>query len=64
MKNLLLLLLTVFTLSCCDKDDDKPKTELEKLPPATQIGAQTFGCLIDGMPYVDNSGFFKCVISW
>lgn len=52
MKNLLLLLLTVFTLTCCDKDDDKPKTELEKLPPATQTGAQTFGCLIDGKAFV------------
>lgn len=34
-KNLILLLFTTFALSCCNKDDDKPKTELEKLPPAT-----------------------------
>lgn len=53
MRNLLLILLTTFTLSCCNKDDDnKPKTELEKLPPATQTGAQTFGCLIDGKAFV------------
>jgi len=52
MKNLLLLILTIFTLSSCDKDNDKPKTELEKLPPATQTGAQTFGCLIDGKAFV------------
>lgn len=52
MKKLLFLLLTSFTLSCCNKDDDKPKTELEKLPPATQTGAQTFGCLIDGKAFV------------
>ncbi|MCA6421187.1 MAG: hypothetical protein IM568_00035 [Flavobacterium sp.] len=53
MKNLILLLLTTFTLSCCNKDDDnKPKTELEKLPLATQTGAQTFGCLIDGKAFV------------
>lgn len=51
MKKLILLLLTTFTLSCCN-DDDKPKTELEKLPPATQTGAQTFGCLIDGKAFV------------
>ncbi len=51
MRNLLLILLTTFTLSCCDKDNDQPKTELEKLPPATQIGAQTFGCLIDGKAF-------------
>jgi hypothetical protein len=52
MKNLFLLLLTVFTLCSCDKDDDKAKTELDKLPPATQTGAQTFGCLIDGKAFV------------
>ena len=52
MKRILILLLTTFTLSCCNKDDDKPKTELEKLPPATQTGAQTFGCLIDGKAFV------------
>jgi hypothetical protein len=52
MKNLFLILLTIFTLCSCDKDDAKPKTELDKLPPATQIGAQTFGCLIDGKAFV------------
>ena len=31
MKKLILLLLTTFTLSSCNNDDDKPKTELEKL---------------------------------
>ena len=25
-----------------------------QLPPATQTGANTFGCLIDGKPYVPN----------
>ena len=40
---------------CCSKDDI-PTT----LPPATQIGAGTFGCLVNGVPYVDNSGFFNC----
>jgi hypothetical protein len=52
MKNLLLLLLITFLLSSCNNDDDKPKTELDKLPPATQTGAQTFGCLIDGKAFV------------
>ena len=57
MKKLLLLLLTTFTLSCCAKDDDKPKTELEKLPPATQIGANKAGCLVDGMAFLPK-GYF------
>ncbi|CAD0001288.1 hypothetical protein [Flavobacterium salmonis] len=48
MKNLLLFA-AVFVLTCCDKDDDKPKkTPIEQLPPATQTGANTFGCLLDG----------------
>jgi hypothetical protein len=57
MKNILLLLLTSFTLCCCNKDDDKPKTELEKLPPATQIGANKAGCLIDGKAFLPKGNF-------
>ncbi len=52
MKKLLLILLTTFTLSSCDKEDDKPKTELEKLPPATQTGANTAGCLVNGVAFL------------
>jgi hypothetical protein len=73
MKKLILLLLTAFTLSCCN-NDDQPKTELEKLPPATQTGAQTIGCLVNGKAFVDNSSFnnfyqfvdgeFYLVINW
>ena len=58
MKNLLYLLLITFSLCCCNKDDDKPP--LQQLPPATQIGAGTFGCLVNGEPFIDNSGFFNC----
>ncbi len=53
-----LLFFTALSLSCCNKDDDK--TPLEQLPPATQTGAGTFGCLVNGEPYIDNSGFFNC----
>jgi hypothetical protein len=56
MKKIIFLIVLSFTLSSCDKDNDRPKT----LPPATQIGAGTFGCLVNGVPYVDNSGFFNC----
>lgn len=53
MKNLILLLLTTFVISCCNKgDDEQPKTELEKLPPATQTGANTAGCLINGVAFL------------
>ena len=56
---LLLLLLTFFMLSSCNKDDDNCQG-IDCLPPATQTGAGTFGCLVNGVPYVDNSGFFNC----
>ena len=47
-------------LSACDgcKTDDpqpKEKTELEKLPPATQEGKNTFGCLVNGKAWVTKS---------
>jgi len=34
---------------------EKPKTELEKLPPATQEGKDTFGCLVNGKAWVPKS---------
>jgi hypothetical protein len=52
MKNLILTFAFLIVFIACDKDDNKPKTELEKLPPATQTGAQTFGCLIDGKAFI------------
>jgi hypothetical protein len=48
MKNLILLLLTTFTLSCCNKDDNTPTNPIDQLPPATQIGANKVGCLVNG----------------
>jgi hypothetical protein len=55
MKKIFLLLITSFALWSCDKDD-KPSNPIDQLPPATQTGAGTFGCLVNGVPYVDNSG--------
>ncbi len=47
---LFLLLAILATAAACNKDDgpDNPWG----LPDATQIGANTFGCLIDGEPWV------------
>ncbi|WP_298392844.1 DUF6252 family protein [Flavobacterium sp.] len=56
MKKLILLLLTTFIFSCCNKDDDQPKAEIDKLPPATQVGANTFGCLLDGVAFKPGGG--------
>jgi hypothetical protein len=56
MKNLLVLILTVLALNSCSNNDDNkpstPKTELEKLPPATQNGANTAGCLVNGKAFL------------
>src|SRR6187401_1438492 len=60
MKNITLMLLMLFSIIGCGKDDSSiPVSELDKLPPATQIGANRIGCLLDGkafMPgYYNNS---------
>lgn len=60
MKKLHFLLITaLILLSSCHKDDD-PIAPIDQLPPATQTGAGTFGCLVNGEPFIDNSGSFNC----
>jgi len=54
MKNLILILLTALTLSCCDKDADKPTNPIDQLPPATHTVANTAGCLVDGKAFLRN----------
>lgn len=39
----------------CDKENPKPKTELEKLPPITQEGKNTFGCLVNGKAWLPET---------
>ena len=46
MKKILLFALLLTMLTACKKKESKPD-----LPPATQTGANTFGCYIDGKPY-------------
>lgn len=56
MKKLLLLLTIISSFSCCNNDDDNtPTNPIDQLPPATQTGAQTFGCLINGEAFVPPS---------
>ena len=55
MKNLLIFLVTSIMVSCSNNNDEKPKTELEKLPPATQTGKNKFGCLIDGKAFTPDN---------
>ena len=59
MKRILfvLALLPVLLAAACTKaDDDTLTTPLDELPPATQVGANTFGCLINGVPFVNQGG--------
>jgi hypothetical protein len=54
MKKLFLLLLTTFIISC--STDDSSNNPVLKLPPETQTGANTFGCIIDGKILIPRSG--------
>ena len=55
MKKITAILMLLFTLasifSSCKKTKTEP-TELSKLPAASQTGANTFGCLVNGKAWV------------
>ena len=50
------LLLAALLMGCkgCE-EEPKPKTELEKLPPPTLEGKDTFGCLVNGKAWYTTS---------
>lgn len=56
----LFILLSFLSLLGCSNDDDSGCVGIDCLPPATTTGEGTFGCLVNGKPYVDNSGNFNC----
>lgn len=60
MKTLTPFLLALFLLTACSSDDNDDCQGVDCLPEATQTGAGTFGCLVNGEPFVDNSGNFNC----
>ncbi|ANH59763.1 hypothetical protein [Dokdonia donghaensis] len=53
----LLLLASLFLINCNNDDngDDGPTDPLDELPAATQTGAQTLGCLINGEPFIPSN---------
>jgi hypothetical protein len=58
MKKLIFLFTVSLILSCCSNDDDN---NTETLPPATQTGAGTFACKVNGQSFIDTSGgYFNC----
>jgi len=55
MKNILLLTISFFLLSSSCKKN-KPTNPVDQLPPETQTGANTFGCLINGEVFKPGGG--------
>ena len=53
MRAILLPLLALLLMQCHKKDPDPAKPE-DQLPPATQTGAGTFGCLVNGKPWTPS----------
>ena len=54
MKKLLFSFFVLLTFIGSKCEDDTPKNPIDLLPPATQIGANTFGCLIDGEAFTPD----------
>jgi hypothetical protein len=52
MKANLLPLLALLLLTQCHKSDPDPTKPEDQLPAATQTGANTFGCLVNGQAYL------------
>ena len=50
----LLLLAALLGLSQCKKSHPDPAKPEDQLPPATQTGANTFGCLVNGQPWLPS----------
>ena len=50
----------------CQKKDPTPADPAAQLPPATQTGAKTFGCLVNGQPWTPNgnNGTPNLVVSY
>ena len=51
-----LLLAALLGLSQCKHTDPAPPKPEDQLPPATQTGANTFGCLLNGQPWLPTYG--------
>ena len=52
MKNLILLLAIAFLTACCSNGDSDNADPISKLPSATQTGANTAGCLVNGQVFL------------
>jgi len=63
MKNTIKKLLTAATLLAlltaagCNEDDPSSTAPVDQLPPLTQTGENTFGCLVNGIPVIPGNTF-------
>ncbi len=68
MRRKLLLYSALLLLTQCSKckNDPTPADPAGQLPAATQTGANTFGCLVNGQPYIPkgNTGMSNLYISY
>ncbi len=55
MKPVIVLLFIIASVTACKKHTVTPVNQLSLLPPATQTGARTFGCLINGQAFVPGN---------
>jgi len=64
--NFSLSIILLLSLGACSKDDDIPKSPIDQLPPATQTGENTFGCLLDGKAFLPGNGInpLDCVYQY
>jgi hypothetical protein len=58
MKTLVFFIFSMFfVLQSCNNDDDNNfQNPIDQLPPETQAGENTFGCLLDGEPFLPSGG--------
>ncbi|OIQ18608.1 MAG: hypothetical protein BM557_06695 [Flavobacterium sp. MedPE-SWcel] len=58
MKNIFFTLLILLSLTACNNDDNNngSTNPVDQLPPATQTGENTFGCLLDGEVFIPRGG--------
>ncbi|AFM03424.1 hypothetical protein Fleli_0975 [Bernardetia litoralis DSM 6794] len=54
MRKLLFSCFVLFIFLCAKCEDDTPKNPIDLLPPVTQTGANTFGCLVDGEAFTPD----------
>lgn len=56
MKKLILLLFCLLLVIGCSRDNDTESDNTPKLPPETQTGANTFGCMVNGKLFYPRDG--------